>query len=388
MEVDDAGSYRSVTLEQTAVPSHPTIRSHRMRVGAYDKTDGGLTRRPVVELDVVGALTAVDDLVGTPAADVLVTNDDDLAYAKVRLDPGSFAALQTSLSDLPALTRSVVWTAASDMVREAELSASAFVDLVVTHVAAEPDLATVQRLIAQVSTAIDVYGAPGKRLVARARVAALARDRLSRSEAASEEQLVWARLWMAMADEDADLDRMWRVLDGREVIDGLAIDVDMRWLIVGSLATHGAVGPEVVEAEFERDPTDIGRRRADSILAGRPDAAAKAAAWKRATTDTTAPLAVRRTVAAGIWQMGQEELLRPFVAAYADELPSWLAGFDSDVAISLTRNLLPMVLREEATATMLRSLLAGGSLDASARRVVAEGVDGIERALRAQAVDA
>ena len=388
IEVDDAGAYHSVALEQTAAASHPTIRSHRLRVGAYDTTDDGLTRRPLVELDVVGPMTAVADLQGTSAADLLVANDDDLAYAKVRLDPRSFAALQSSLSALPDLTRSVVWAAASDMVREAELSASAFVDLVATHIATEPDLATVQRLIGQAATAVEVYGAPAKRLAARSRMASLAKAQLAQSEPGSEEQLVWARAWMGMADDDADLDAMWHLLDGRDLIDGLALDVDMRWLIVGVLATHGAVGAEVVEAEVGRDPTDIGRRRADSILAGRPDADGKEAAWKRATTDTAAPLAVRRTVAAGIWQSGQEELLRPFVAAYADELASWLAGFDSDVALSLARNLLPATVREEATVTMLRSLLAGGALNASARRVVTEGLDGIERALRAQAIDA
>lgn len=52
-----------------------------------------------VELDVDGELTAVPQLVGKARPAVLLLNDDDLSYAKVRLDEQSLAVVTEHLGD-------------------------------------------------------------------------------------------------------------------------------------------------------------------------------------------------------------------------------------------------------------------------------------------------
>ena len=103
VETDDAGRFTSFVVEQTAPDAWPTLRSHGLAVGLYSRTDRGLVRHHRVELDVTGARTEVPDLVGFLAPDLVLVNDEDLAYAKVRLDERSLATLTESLGDIDGI---------------------------------------------------------------------------------------------------------------------------------------------------------------------------------------------------------------------------------------------------------------------------------------------
>ncbi|MDP9387379.1 MAG: aminopeptidase N, partial [Actinomycetota bacterium] len=191
---DDAGQYRAVDIVQEGQPGHPTLRSHRVAIGLYRMTGGRLERDRRVELDVAGERTEVPDLAGERVADLLVVNDDDLAYAKVRLDRRSLATIEQHLSALgDSLARNLCWSAAWDMVRDAELATRRFVELVVAHAPAEADDATLERLLAQAQSAVDTFGDPGNRPATLARMAATARAQLESAEPGSDRQLAWAR---------------------------------------------------------------------------------------------------------------------------------------------------------------------------------------------------
>ena len=129
--VDAHGRFAAFELLQSAVERHPTLRDHRLAVGLYALSADGLSRIERVEIDLSGARTSVPELVGKPAPDLVLVNDDDLTYAKVRLDPRSLRTLLDHMAELPtALARAVCWGAAWDMCRDAELPAADYVRLV------------------------------------------------------------------------------------------------------------------------------------------------------------------------------------------------------------------------------------------------------------------
>ncbi|HSI92895.1 MAG TPA: aminopeptidase N, partial [Jiangellaceae bacterium] len=109
--VDENGLYTSVAIEQTAPESHPTLRSHRIAVGLYHREDSALVRRERIELDVASERTEVAELVGLPRPDLLLLNDDDLSFAKMRLDEHSRRTVVADIGKLAdSLPRALCWT--------------------------------------------------------------------------------------------------------------------------------------------------------------------------------------------------------------------------------------------------------------------------------------
>jgi aminopeptidase N len=387
-ELDGEGGYRSFAIVQEAKSEHPTLRSHRVAVGLYDLGEEGLTRRRRVELDVVGERTPVAELEGERQPDLLLLNDDDLTYAKVRLDARSLDTLAGYLGRvLDSLARTMCWSSAWDMVRDAELPARRYLSLVVSHAPLEDDDSTLQRLLGQALAAVDAYGDPGNRSAARAQLAAAAKVGLEGAEAGSDRQLVWARTLLGAADSEEDLGWARGLLDGSVEVEGLKVDTDLRWDIVGMLAAHGADDHGVlIDAEVQRDPTDIGQRRGASAHAARPSAEAKAQAWRRLTEEELS-VAMMRAIAGGFSQWCQDDLLSPYVEPYFASLTEWWEERHREEALALAGGLFPRPLVDPATVATTDGALANGSLPGPIRRILAEGKDGLERALRARAAD-
>ncbi|MGH9280105.1 MAG: aminopeptidase N [Acidimicrobiales bacterium] len=395
-ELSDDGGYTAFAVLQEAAPDHPALRSHRVAIGLYDHTaDGvqatqaaGIVRRRRLELDVVGERTDVPELVGERRPDLLLLNDDDLTYAKIRLDETSLATLAAHLSEvIEPLARTLAWAAAWDMVRDGELATRRFVDLVAEHAPPEGEDATLQRLLGQAATAVECYGDPANRTTARARLAEVARAGLDAAEPGSDRQLIFARSLLHTSDADEDLGWARGLLDASVVVNGLKVDTDLRWEIVGMLASHGADDEgALIDAEERRDPTDIGERRAASARAARPTAEANADAWRKLTEERP-HLAMARAIAGGMAQWGQEELLRPYVDRYFASIRSWWTDRQREEALTLVRGLFPGTLVEPGIVDRVDAALADESLPGPARRILVEGKDGIQRALRARAAD-
>ena len=385
---DDGGRYSAVAVLQEGQPGHDTLRSHRLAIGLYDLGADGLARRRRVELDVVGERTEVMELAGEPVPDLLLVNDDDLAYAKTRLDARSLATVEAHLGAMSdPLARNLCWASTWDMVRDAELATRRWVALVATRAADEVDDATLQRLLFQAATAIDVYGDPANRAAARADLAARARRGLDAAPPGSDRQLVWARMLVSVADGPDAAAFAVGLLDGSTDVPGLEVDTDLRWHVVAELASAGADDDgALVAAELRRDPTDIGERRAAAALASRPRADAKAEAWRR-LDDQDLPLAVVRAVVGGFAQHHQEDLLEPYVEPYLAALDGWWAERRPEVALSLGRGLFPSTVVRAGTVAAVTRTLADDELPGPVRRILLEGRDGLERALRARDAD-
>ncbi|MFN2606920.1 MAG: aminopeptidase N [Acidimicrobiales bacterium] len=387
-DVDAEGAYTRFHVVQDAVATQPTLRSHRVAIGLYSLADEGLVRTHQVALDVTGARTEVVELVGRPRPDLVLLNDDDLTYAKVRLDERSLATLQQHLSAIvDPLARTLCWASTWDMVRDAELPTRRFVELVLAHAADEEDDSVLGRLLGQASAAVNAFGDPTNRAASRAQLAAAAWDGLSAADRGSDRQLVWGRHWLGAIDDASSLARARGLLDGTTEVAGLVVDTDLRWEVLGTLAAHGVDDDgALVEAELERDPTDIGERRAATRRALRPSPEAKQAAWDRLHGGDIS-LATMRAIAGGFADFGQEDLVRPYVQPYVAGLRRLWEERPREEALSLAGGLFPGVLVDDDVVAAVDAALADDGLPGPLRRILVEGKDGLERALRARTAD-
>jgi aminopeptidase N len=388
-DLDDDGRIATIDLVQDAHADHPTLRTHRAAVGVYDWQGDQLVRTHRVELDVDGARTPVTELVGRSPGVLLLPNDDDLTFAKVRIDARSMQTLTQHLSALAeSLPRALAWSAAWDMLRDAELSASTYVDLVIRNAGQESDIGVAQRLALRALGAAERYADPSHRDDLRAALAGHALAQLEAAEAGSDAQVVWARQLASAAHPGAHLDRVHQLLDGAWVVDGLDVDTELRWHLVTMLAREGAVGPDAIAAELERDRTDIGERHALTARAALPDPQHKQEAWDRLLQDTTLSHTESRHIWRGFQQLTQADLLSPYVAAYFDALDGIWQERPMEWAIEFSDDMFPHAAMSPVVVDRSTTMLDRDDLPPPLRRVLLEQRDLLQRALRARAADA
>ncbi|MGY1617054.1 aminopeptidase N [Geodermatophilus sp. SYSU D00691] len=387
-ELTHDGRYASFAIEQTAVADHPVLRNHRLAVGLYDSGPDGLTRSNRVELDVTGARTEVPQLVGHPAADLVLVNDDDLTYAKLRLDDRSLATLRERIGTMPdPLARALCWSAAWDMTRDAELPAREWVQLVLNGVDAETEISVVQALLARVQAALSSYADPAWAPEGWAALADRSLAALRTAVPGSDQQLQWSRTFAAAARTEAHAEVLRGLLDGSVAFEGLEVDADARWAFLHGLVAIGAAGAPEIDAESERDATATGIRRAATARALLPTAEAKELAWQRAFHDDEIPNAVHEALLAGFWHPAQRDLTGGYVERYfADIRPLWDRR-PGEIAKNAVQYLFPPVV-EQRTIDAADAWLSAPDHPSSLRRLVAEGRDGIARALRCRECDA
>jgi aminopeptidase N len=396
VEVDEDGNYTSVSIRQDP-PATPdgveqTLRSHRIALGLYDVTDAGLHRRERLEIDVVGADTPVPELTGVRQPDLLLVNDDDLTFAKIRLDERSWRTATAKIGQLDSsLARAILWSAAWDMTRDAEVSTGDYLTLVISGIGSESDVGVVQGVLRQMRTAIDVYAAPGHRGEYSARLASATHTFATSAPPGSDHQLAFTRAFIASATTDAQLGVVAGLYDGTMTWEGLEVDTDLRWFLLQRLVAAGQREDDAIEAELARDDTATGRRHAALARASRPTPAAKELAWGDILHRTDLPNALVDATIAGFMQAEQTEILRPFRERYFAELAGVWAARTFETAQSITMGLYPMLLVDSETVEATKQYLAeqnAATSNPAARRLLVEGLDGIERAMRTQKKDA
>ncbi|WP_345206380.1 aminopeptidase N [Fodinibacter luteus] len=391
VEVDDRGRVCAAVIEQTCAPGFETLRPHTLAIGTYAVRDGALHRTARLELDVDGARTEVPELVGRDQPDLLLVNDEDLAYAKIRLDERSLAtALAHPRGFTSSLPRSLVLASLWDMTRDAEMGARRFVDVVLETLPGESDSTLLRTLIAQLQTAVLSYTAPEHREATRAAT----RDRLWEVARAAQPgsdaqlQLVAAAAALTTAGDDPASARA--LLDGTEVLEGLAVDFEMRWTLLTALAAAGAADADEIDAERAREDTATGRERAARARAARPIPEAKEEAWAAAVEGTGLPNAVVDALAAGFARPGTPaELLRPFVERYHAMLDSVEGRGSHAIVESVVMGFYPRPLADRALHDATQAWLdARADAPPALRRLVVENRDPVARALAAQERDA
>src|SRR6266542_4217406 len=377
VKLDGAGAYAEVAIVQSG-PAR-VLRPHRLVLGCYDRRPGATVVRRAsleVELDpsVDNGRTPVPELTGQPAADVLLVNDGDLTYAKVRLPETDLAGLPDLLPAVAdPMARAGLWCAVWDATRDAELPAIGFVELVASALPVEPDVGIFAATLDYArSVAVPHFLAPRAQPPALARLAAACGRTLAEARG-------FARC--AGAREAATL-RDW--LAEWALPDGLAMDADLRWTVLHRLVVLGAAGADDIGAEAERDRSAQGAEQAARCRAALPDPAAKAAAWQAVTRD--ARLSNRLVVAAadGFWQPEQTELTRSYVERYFAEMPEVAARRTPQVFWQLATAAYPQYAVEPDTLALARRLLERDGPHPALRRVVVDRTDDLRRALAAR----
>jgi aminopeptidase N len=398
-DVDADGRFTRFAVTQSgAAPGAGETRVHRLAIGVYDDDGSGkLVRAHREELDISGASTEVPALVGVSHGKLLLVNDDDLTYCSLRLDPESLRTALDRIADIAEpLPRTLVWSAAWEMTRDAELRARDFVSLVAGGIQAETEVGVAQRLLLQAQTALGSYANPewaqsegwptfADRLLELARGASAGSDHQLAFVNALCTSVLSTRHVVVLADL---LDHDPAVLG----LAGLSIDTDLRWRIVTALAAAGEIdadGPATpfIDAEVQRDPTAAGKRFGAQASAARPQAAVKESAWKTVTEDDALANITARSIIAGFVKPGQAELLKPFGARYFAAIRGIWERRSSEVAQTVVVGLYPSWDISDDGIAAADAFLADPELPAALRRLVLEGRAGIERSLRARQFD-
>jgi aminopeptidase N len=393
-EVDDAGNYTSFSVEQTATVEHPTLRRHRIAIGLYDlganeKGVDRLVRRTTVEVDVEGESTAIAELVGTAQPDLLLLNDGDLTYAKIRLDERSLATVIGGLSRLDdSLARALCWGAAWDMTRDADLSATDFVTLVLGNIASETDAFGSSRIPGYAAQAVNNFSAPANRAALKTTWEQGLRRLLREAEPGSDHQLTFVRSLSGVAHGDEALDDLEGLLEGSLVIDGLSVDTDLRWSLLTGLARAGRADDERIAAELRRDGTISGQEHAAAARACRPSAEAKAEAWEIAVVRDDVPNETQRSVVLSFMQHGQEEILQPYVEEYLRVADTLWEEKGTQRASTALEFMFPRPLASRELLDRVNTWLEESPANPAAKRYVREGAADVERYLAGQQKDA
>jgi aminopeptidase N len=387
-KVDAEGRFTEFAVAQGgAKPGAGELRTHRVAIGVYDDVDGKIVRTHRVEVDVDGPRTGVPEMAGVPRGKLVLVNEDDLTYCTMRLDPGSLETLIDRVADIvEPLPRTLCWSAAWEMTREAELKARDFVALVTNGVHAETEVGVVQRLLLQAQTALSSYADPawapeGWRLLTD-RLVALVQS----AEPGSDHQLAFVSSLASSVLDEAKVAMVRGWFDGSAPLEGLVVDTDQRWRLLTTLVAHGAAGAPQIEAELERDSTATGKRHAERALSLRPTAEAKAEAWRRAIHDDELPNAINESIIMGFSHPGQKELIANYAAKYFEDVADVWERRSSERAQSVVLGLFPAWRVDQSTVVAADEWLTEERPPAL-RRLVSEGRAGIVRALAAREFD-
>jgi len=387
-EFDDAGRVTSCTVVQEAPEDHRVLRSHRVAIGLYNTGPDGLVRRRRVEVDVVGARTEVPELVGEIRPELALLNDDDLTYAKVRLDDRSLRTLLGGIGDIrDPLAAAQAWAIAWDMTRDAELPARDYVRLVVAGLRSVADANLAQTLVDQARKAVHDYASPSWRPSGRQTLADLAHELLGTAEPGSDLQLVYMQALVGVATAPAHLAVLRGILDGTGRPDGLTVDSDLRWALLRRLVARGAAGAPEIDAELRRDRSAAGERHAVACTAAIPTSDAKESAWQRILSGTLSNSLLRATLE-GFTEPDHRDLLEPFADRYFAEIGRVWSDLGGGTAQRFARDGFPSGAVTERTVASADACLGRDDLPASLRRLLNEGRDELVRAIRARRHDA
>ncbi|MEV4813445.1 aminopeptidase N [Micromonospora avicenniae] len=379
VSVDADGRYREVAVVQTAPESHPVLRPHRIGVGRY-AADGTVDRVEVdVAADAPDGRTVLDELTGLPAARLLLPNDGDFTFAKVRLDPASADAVPLVLPGLAdPLARALLWREALDAATDGERPVTGLVSLIAAALPAETEVIIAEDLLAQSRSLVDRYLDAATREASLALIAEACANLLRGAPSGGSLQLAAAR-GLISATTDTDLLVGW--LAGRAVPAGLSVDAELRWAVLRRLVVLGAAGEPEIAAEAAADRSAAGAERAARCRAALPDADAKRAAWEIVVSNTELSNRLVEAAAEGFWQPEQAELTAPYVDRYFAAMPAtarlrtpWTA--DRVAGLAFPRYAVAQPTREAAAA-----LLARDDLTPGLRRVVTDADDDLRRAL-------
>ncbi|WP_129359754.1 aminopeptidase N [Rothia uropygioeca] len=388
VEVNEDGMITLLEVIQTAPNEYPTLRPHRMTAGFYDFIDGKLVRVHGVEFDVDGERTEIPDTAGRQRPALILLNDEDLAYAKVRLDDASFDTARTHLRDFEeSLPRAVVWGAAWNGTRDGQIPARHFVDLLLDNIGAETGSTTILTQLRNLATTLRMYVRPDAQEETREKAASKLWEISQSAPEGSDQQLQFVQAFASHATSDEQLDTVESLLAGSTRLPGLAIDKDLAWKLLTALVAAGRKGLSDIDSAAESDKTSTGAQRAAQARAAIPTHEAKEKVWELVVESHDLPNVIQRSAIAGFNTTTRDSLIRPFVSRYFASIEKLWRELSHEISQQIVTGLFPQIVDRDVLDAAEEFLVQLGEGKDSLRRQVMEGRDSIERALRVQSAD-
>ena len=384
------GIIDSFAILQSAIADYPYLRPHRLAVGFYNEVAGKLVRTERVELDVQGAKTLVPQLVGKARPALVLLNDDDLTYAKIRLDEHSFATALAKLSGIEdPLARALVWGSVWDATRDGETSGRAFIELVLAHIGEETESTTMMTLLRQLLTVANLYVSPQHRLEAQLKVADGLWRLAQNAQSGSDAQLQFAKFFAQFARDNQQLTQVADLLSGKTQLDGLEIDTDLRWELLTALSVGGKVTKERIDVELEADNTANGQKAHAAAIAGLPDLKSKQEIFDKLVDTDQMSNALVNSASLAFCRVLDTSVLEPFVDQYFSKVLQIWESKSYHMAEYLLVNLYPLAIVTSSLANQTEQFLNNPELDSkpALRRIIVENLANVQRALTAQATD-
>ena len=389
-EVDESGNFTSFAVLQSAIAEQPTIRPHRMGIGLYDLIDGKLQRVDHIRVDIDGVRTELRELVGLKRPALVLLNDEDQTYAKIRLDEDSLSVALEHLSDIEdPLTRALIHGAAWDATRDAEWNPRDYTKLVLGNIAFETESTTMQTLLRQLVTVGRFYVKQEDREQVLAEIADSLITLAKSAAAGSDAQLQFTKFLTQFARTGEQLEFVSQLLDGSRTLDGLVIDADLKWELLTALVVGGRAGEAEIAALAAIDVTANGQKAAAQARAAIADADAKAATFKLLTETKEYSNALVQMASVGFTRVIDVELLRPFANRYFESALDIWQNQTFKIAEYLLVNLFPMPLCDESLVELSKQWIAKPEIQAqpALHRILVENLAGLERALKVQKTD-
>ncbi|MBV7363444.1 aminopeptidase N [Actinomycetaceae bacterium TAE3-ERU4] len=399
ISVDEAGNMTKVEVLQESFNAGASLRPHRMAVAGYTLDEAGEKMERVfqVSLDVTGESTEIPELVGKPRPDVFLLNDGDLTYTKIRLDEHSLAAAEKHIDKFTdPLTRSIIMASAWDMTRDCELSSKSFVNLVLRELPIETNSTVMLLLLRNLNQALTSYIAKDDRLDLYTKSAEVLRGLAESAEAGSDAQLQLVRAAVSWSTSDEQVAWVKALHAGEVCLEGLVLDIDLKWHLVTKLVAAGIYGDSEIEAMLQEDPTLTGSQRAAGARAAKPSAEVKQETFTACMSDKSIPNDTRIAMMQGMWAQSalRPELYEGLVSSYFEQVKGMWNDNTHHTAETIAILLFPaplagLVEGNEAPAPQAHAWLAENTEEntsAGLIRMVTERLDGVERALRVQSV--
>lgn len=387
---ESEGVIESFAIVQSAIADYPYLRPHRLAVGLYEDVDGKLVRTERIELDVQGERTEVSELIGKKRPALLLINDDDLSYAKIRLDEQSFSTALAKLSKIEdPLARALVWGSVWDATRDGETSARNFIRLALAHIAEETESTTMMTLLRQLLTVTNLFTAPKHRLEAQLEVADGLLKLAQNAKAGSDAQLQFVKFFAQFARSHSQLVAVADLLSGKSQLDGLKIDTDLRWELLTSLSVGGKVTKERIDVELEADNTANGQKAHAAAIAALPDPKSKQEMFNKLVDTDELSNALLNSASLAFGRVLDTSLLEPFVDQYFSKVLSIWEQKSYHMADYLLVNLYPLSLANSALVEKTEKFLENPELSSkpALKRIIIENLAGVVRAIRAQQTD-
>lgn len=392
------GKITKLRITQSVFTPGASLRPQRLAVGVYNLDTNG--DKPVFvadkrqEFDLAADGVDLDDFIGS-RADVLLVNDGDLGYGKVRLDSQS---LRLACEHIDAFTtslpRSQVLTILWDMVRDAEIAASSYIEVALRALAVETNSTVISVTLRNLNTCLEDYLHPEHREASAATAAAKLWELAQAAAPDSDAQLQLVRAAARRAHAAAEIDAIAALREGSSTLPGLQMDAEMRWNLLISLAAAGKATRDEIDAELKRDDTVNGRERYLEAMAALPQLSTKRELFDRVYNDSSLTNDQMNSIIAGFNRADDPNLLAPFAADYFEAIADTYAKCTHETGESIIEGLYPYGLigygeiGVDVLAMTAQWLLDNAEAPAALQRMVKEAQATAQRIAAAQAKDA